>query len=130
LTDRDLALGVLAGGLDPKTTALGEVMSEEVITCDESRLIAQLPSMLQAQLDQCLGAPDRSVSTQAIEDEMSRSLGVAAESASEIVRGVFKVISENVSAGQIKEVRGQLPQEMKALFPTTASSRRRQPHAP
>jgi CBS domain-containing protein/uncharacterized protein (DUF2267 family) len=262
VTDRDLALGVLAGGLDPKTTALGEVMSEEVITCDvgaalddvvhlmrehgvrriplveggrrpvglvtfddlvvvgsvsleslrsivtaqleveapqkpagmlhpsagttaQARtralmrakaraeatcsrvvqavvdatglerarseralliatsvlcrrltpdeaqdLIAQLPSMLQAQLDQCLGGPDRSVSTQAIEDELSRSLGVAAESASKIVRGIFKVISENVSAGQIKEVRGQLPQEMKALFPTTASSRRRQLHAP
>jgi hypothetical protein len=65
-----------------------------------------------------------------IEDELGRSLGVAAERASEIVRGVFKVLSENVSAGQIKEVRGQLPQEMKALFPTAAPSRRRQPPAP
>jgi CBS domain-containing protein len=33
-TDRDLALAVLGGGLDPKTTQLGEVMSEEVVTCD------------------------------------------------------------------------------------------------
>ncbi|WP_048710203.1 CBS domain-containing protein [Microvirga massiliensis] len=251
VTDRDLALAVLGGGLDPKTTALDEVMSEEVITCDISAdvdeavrlmrehgvrriplvegeqpvglvtfddlvvdgsvslealrsivtaqleveapqkpagmlhpsaattaqartralmrakaraeatygrvvqevvdatglerdpserallvatcmlcrrltpneaqdLIAQLPSMLQTQLDQCLGGPDRSVTTLAIEDELGRSLGVAAERASEIVRGVLKVISENVSAGQIEEVRGQLPQEMKSLLPAAA----------
>ena len=72
-------------------------------------LIAQLPSMLQPQLDQCVGGPDRSVTTQAIEDEMSRSLGVAAQNASEILRSVLKVISESVSAGQIEEVHGQLP---------------------
>jgi CBS domain-containing protein/uncharacterized protein (DUF2267 family) len=92
------------------------------LTPDEAQdLIAQLPSVLQKQLGQCLGGPDRSVTTQAIEDELSRSLGVAAESASEIIRGIFKVVSENVSAGQIQEVRGQLPQEMKALFPVSAS---------
>jgi hypothetical protein len=34
LTDRDLALAVLGGDLDPKTTPLGEVMSEGVIACD------------------------------------------------------------------------------------------------
>jgi hypothetical protein len=36
VTDRDLALAVLGGEFDPKTTPLGEVMSEEVITCDIS----------------------------------------------------------------------------------------------
>ena len=34
LTDRDLALAVLGSELDAKATSLGEVMSEEVITCD------------------------------------------------------------------------------------------------
>jgi CBS domain-containing protein len=34
VTDRDLALAILGGDLDPKTTSLGEVMSEEPITCD------------------------------------------------------------------------------------------------
>ena len=81
-------------------------------------LVAQLPSMLQPQLDRCLDGPNRSVSTKAIEDELSRSLAVPAERAREIVRALFKVLSESVSAGQINEVRGQLPEEMKALFPT------------
>jgi uncharacterized protein (DUF2267 family)/CBS domain containing-hemolysin-like protein len=82
--------------------------------------VAQLPSMLQSQLDRCLDGPDRSVSIKAMEDELSRSLGAPAETASEIVRAVFKVLSEVVSSGQIKEVRGQLPEEMKTLFPTAS----------
>ena len=34
VTDRDLALAVLGGDLDPKIITLDEVMSEELITCD------------------------------------------------------------------------------------------------
>lgn len=45
------------------------------------------------------------------------------EPAIDTLRSVCKVISESVSAGQIAEVRGQLPEEMKALFPATASLR-------
>jgi hypothetical protein len=54
------------------------------LTLDEAQdLIAQLPSMLQPQLKECVDGPDRSVTTQAIEGELSRSLGVGAERASE-----------------------------------------------
>ncbi|MBS3652505.1 DUF2267 domain-containing protein [Pseudaminobacter sp. 19-2017] len=87
---------------------------------EAQHLIAQLPSLLQQQLDQCADGPDRAVSTEAIEDKLSRSLGLAPESASEILRAICRVIAENVSEGQIQEVRGQLPDEMKALFPITA----------
>jgi uncharacterized protein (DUF2267 family) len=83
-------------------------------------LIAQLPLLLQGQLTQCADGLDRAVSTKAIESELSRSLGLAPERASEILRAICGVISENVSPGQIKEVRGQLPDEMKVLFPITA----------
>ncbi|TAL80429.1 MAG: CBS domain-containing protein [Beijerinckiaceae bacterium] len=93
------------------------------LTLDKAQnLIAQFPSMLQSQLDQCLEGPDRLVSRQAIEDELSRSLGVSTEGASEIIRGVSTVISESVSAGQIQKARGQLPQEMKELFSASAPS--------
>lgn len=34
ITDRDLALAVLGGGLDARTTPLGDVMSEDVVTCE------------------------------------------------------------------------------------------------
>jgi uncharacterized protein (DUF2267 family) len=91
------------------------------LTPEEAQhLVAQLPSLLQPQLDECLAGPDRSVTTPAIEDKLARSLGLAPETASESLRAVLKVIAESVSAGQIAEVRGQLPEEMKALFPATA----------
>lgn len=81
-------------------------------------LIAQLPSLLQARLDGCLEGPDRSVTTQAIKDELARSLGITSESAAEYLQKVCRAIAENVSAGQIEEVRGQLPEEMKSLLPS------------
>lgn len=34
VTDRDLALAVIGGGLDPRTTPLDEVMSEDVVACE------------------------------------------------------------------------------------------------
>lgn len=88
------------------------------LTPDEARdLVAQLPSMLKPHLDQCLGGPDRAVTRQTIEKELSRSLGITAENASQVIRAVFEVMADNVSPGQIEEVRGQLPEDMKLLFP-------------
>jgi uncharacterized protein (DUF2267 family) len=87
---------------------------------EAQHLIAQLPSILQPRLDVCLGGPDRSVTKQAITDELARSAGVARETAAESLRAVFKVLSNSVSAGQLEEVRGQLPEEMKTLFPAAA----------
>lgn len=91
------------------------------LTPDEARhLIAQLPSMLQLHLDECVDGPDRAVTTQAIEEKLIRSPGLTPANANQCVRAVFRVISENVSPGQIKEARGQLPEEMKALLPVPA----------
>src|SRR5690348_14156993 len=47
LTDRDLAPAVLGGELDLKATPLGEVMSEEVITCDISADIDDIVRLMQ-----------------------------------------------------------------------------------
>lgn len=87
---------------------------------EEARdLIAQLPSMLQPSLEHCLDGPNRSVTAQAIIDELERSLGLDRQAAHKAVSGVFKVIGESVARGQIEEVRGQLPDDMKNLFPAT-----------
>ncbi|HKS85899.1 MAG TPA: DUF2267 domain-containing protein [Pseudolabrys sp.] len=91
------------------------------LTPEEAQhLIAQLPSLLQSGLDDCLGGPDRSVTMLAITDELARSLGIAPENAGTTLRAVFNVVAASVSSGQIREVRGQLPEEMKSLFPTAA----------
>lgn len=88
------------------------------LTTDEAlHLIAQLPSLLQMRLDDCLDGPDRSVTAEAVRDELARVLSVTADEARASVEAVYGIISENISLGQAREVRGQLPEGMKALFP-------------
>jgi uncharacterized protein (DUF2267 family) len=88
------------------------------LTPEEAQhLIAQLPSKLQPRLDECLNGPDRAVTAQAIKDELGRGLGLDPQGASETLRSIFRIISDSVAAGQIDEVRGQLPEEMRTLFP-------------
>lgn len=84
---------------------------------EAQHLIAQLPSLLQSQLDQCLDGPERLVTADAIREEIGRSLGISSDIAESTMEAVFRVVSETVSEGQIDEVRGQLPEAMKHLFP-------------
>jgi uncharacterized protein (DUF2267 family) len=93
------------------------MLCRRLIPQEAQHLIAQLPSKLQPQLDQCLDGPDRSVTAAAIRDEFSRALGLDSEGASAALLAVCKAVSNAVSPGQINEVRGQLPTEMKELFP-------------
>jgi CBS domain-containing protein/uncharacterized protein (DUF2267 family) len=46
VTDRDLTLEVLAAGLDPQETRLGEVMSREVVTLDVSADLAEVTRLM------------------------------------------------------------------------------------
>ena len=47
LTDRDLALAVLGGDLDPDATTLGEIMSENVVTCDVGADMDEVTRLMQ-----------------------------------------------------------------------------------
>lgn len=89
-------------------------------------LIAQLPSMLQPQLDQCLDGPDRMVTADAIREELARAIGAGPEVAESAMQAVFRAVSGTVSEGQIDEVRGGLPADMKYLFPDDWSGLARQ----
>jgi CBS domain-containing protein len=51
VTDRDLALKIIAGGLDPKSTKVNAVMTHEVITClADDNLQKALDAMAKHQL--------------------------------------------------------------------------------
>ncbi len=47
ITDRDLALKVVAKGLDPKTTSVEEVMTDNVVTCKASDDIQKALKLMQ-----------------------------------------------------------------------------------
>lgn len=84
---------------------------------EAQHLIAQLPSKLRPQLDHCIDGPDRNVTADAIKRELGTVLGLGAERADIVMRAVFRVIASTVASGQIEEVRGQLPDDMKQLLP-------------
>lgn len=92
------------------------MLCRRLIPQEARHMLVQLPSLLHRQLDRCLDGPDRTVTASAITAEIGRTLGLDAEAARATLRGVFKVISDSVTAGQIEEVRGQLPEEMKELI--------------
>jgi uncharacterized protein (DUF2267 family) len=56
------------------------------------------------------------VTAEAIERELSKVLGLDGKQARTALHAVPKAVSDVVAPGQISEVRGQLPQEMKYLF--------------
>lgn len=79
-------------------------------------LVAQLPSLLRARM--ALGEePDQSVTRAGIEAELVRRLDVSPERAARILEAVGATLERNVSAGQIEDVRGQLPGELRGMFP-------------
>ena len=96
------------------------MLCHRLVPDEALHLIAQLPSKLQPQLDQCLDGPDRSVSTAAIRNEVAQTLGLDQQQGALVLKAIFAAISNTVSQGQIDEVRGQLPDEMKELFPVAA----------
>ena len=81
------------------------------------QLVAQLPSLLQSGLEQCLDGPDRNVTITAIEQELGSVLGLDAKGASLALQAICKAVAASVTAGELAEVRGQLPKEMRQLFP-------------
>lgn len=83
-------------------------------------LVAQLPSLMQRGLERCFDGPDRSVTTDAIVKELASVLGMDAKGAGTTLKAVCEVVAANVTKGEIDEVRGQLPEEMRSLFPRAA----------
>lgn len=83
-------------------------------------LVAQLPSNLSRQLSDCTDGPDRTVTREAIRTEIARNLGLEADRAGAVMCAVFDAVGEMAASGQMAEVRGQLPDDMKGLFTADA----------
>ena len=89
------------------------------LTPQEARhFIAQLPSMLHAELDAQMTGPDKSVTTESIERQLKLELGLAPDAAADVLYSVCEAVADSVSEGEIEAVRDQLPSAMNELFPT------------
>ena len=92
------------------------LLMNRLIPGEAEDLAAQLPSLLRERLPLSRG-PDKSITRQTIEAEIARRLDVPAGRAAEILRAIGTTLARNVSEGQIEEVRAQLPEDLRAIFP-------------
>jgi CBS domain-containing protein/uncharacterized protein (DUF2267 family) len=104
---------------DEARTALETVSSALVrrLTADEAKdLISQLPSLLRAFLLPLPAGPDRRITRQSIENDLAQRLNLNAGQAADILEIAAFTIASHVSGGQMNDVRGQLPQDLRPLF--------------
>jgi uncharacterized protein (DUF2267 family) len=92
------------------------------LTPDEAKdLIAQLPSLMHPALYALPLGPDKLITRQTIEAELVRRLKVEETRAAELLAAVRTTIAQRDSAGQIKDVQGQLPEELRGIFSDSLS---------
>jgi CBS domain-containing protein/uncharacterized protein (DUF2267 family) len=105
--------------VDQADTALTIVLSALVrrLTADEAKdLIAQLPLRIGERLRGLPPGPDKSITAEGILAELSERLGVASARASDVLDAVVRTLDANVSAGQMQDVRHQLPNDLRSVF--------------
>jgi uncharacterized protein (DUF2267 family) len=106
-------------------TALEVVLSSLVrrLTPGEAKdLLAQLPSLLQPKLALLSAGPDPLVTRESIETELVGKLDVDSRRAGELLGAIAGTITDSVSSGQMEDVRGQLPPDLRTLFASPSSA--------
>jgi CBS domain-containing protein/uncharacterized protein (DUF2267 family) len=105
--------------VDQADTALMIVLSTLVrrLTADEAKdLIAQLPLRIGERLRALPPGPDKSITAEGIQAELCERLGVASARAGDVLDAVVRTLDANVSAGQMQDVRHQLPKDLRSVF--------------
>jgi len=103
--------------------ALEEVLSGVIrrIRPEEARqLLAQVPSLLADRLASQADGPDLHVTRVGLEHAIAYLLSVDAERAAQIVARVAEALKQSISAGEIADVRVQLPADLRELFGAAA----------
>ncbi|HET7599844.1 MAG TPA: CBS domain-containing protein [Gemmatimonadales bacterium] len=105
--------------MEQAETALKIVLGALVrrLTPDEAEdLIAQLPSLLQPTLRVEPPGPHKTVTRATIERELANAFDLDSARAAQLLDRVGASIAQTVSAGQMEDVRGQLPDELRTVF--------------
>jgi CBS domain-containing protein/uncharacterized protein (DUF2267 family) len=117
----------LTGLLTPHAAeaALEEVLSGIIrrICPEEARqLLAQVPSVLADRLASQADGPDLHVTRAGMERAIAYLFSVDAERAAQIVAQVARALDQSISAGEIADVRAQLPGDLSELFGTAGAA--------
>jgi CBS domain-containing protein/uncharacterized protein (DUF2267 family) len=105
--------------LEETETALEIVLNALVrrLTAGEAKdLIAQLPSLLQAKLRVLPPGPDKLITRESIETELAQQFSLDRTRAAQLLMTIGVTVAGSISAGQMKDVQGQLPETLRAVF--------------
>lgn len=89
---------------------------------EANHFIAQLPSTLQEGLRTLPPGPDKLITRETIEADLVRRLDVEPTRAARLLSAVGATVAQSVSAGQIKDVQGQLPDDLRGVFSESIGS--------
>jgi uncharacterized protein (DUF2267 family) len=111
------------GSADEADTVLDIVLTSLVrrLTPGEAKdLISQLPSLLHPALFALPPGPDKLVTRESIEAELTQRLGAEPAHAAQLLEAVGTTIAQNISEGQMEDVRRQLPGGLREVFSAAA----------
>lgn len=87
------------------------------LTPDEAMdLVAQLPLKLAEELRDLPPGPDKSITLETMTEGLANELGISPSEAEGIVSAIARTLDENVSPGQMEDIRSQLPAELRNAF--------------
>ncbi len=79
-------------------------------------LIAQLPLRIGDRLRALPPGPDKEITEEGILTGLAGRLGVTSDRAREVLEAAVRTLDANVTAGQMEDVRHQLPKELRSVF--------------
>lgn len=88
---------------------------------EASNFVSQLPSLVHERLLELPAGPDKTVTRETIERDLVRRLDIEPDHASRLITEIGSSLESWISSGQIDDMRGQLPKEMRTIFPSPAA---------
>jgi uncharacterized protein (DUF2267 family) len=96
---------------------LVEWLARRLTPGEAKDMLSQLPAELRDRLIDRRVGPDRHVTRAVLDGELERRLGVTAPEASALVPKLGSVLGVLLSPGELAQVRGQLPEELRMVLP-------------
>lgn len=91
------------------------------ITPQEGKdFLSQFPYILQAELIPEISAPNRAYESAGLVKELSERFGRSSEETEQLLKNFWQSLQNWVSAGELRDVRSQLPADMQSLFSQSA----------
>jgi uncharacterized protein (DUF2267 family) len=110
-------------GLNDTVTALAALetvasaIARRITPAESDDFISQLPSELHEPLHALPAGPDRGITRATIDAELASRLSLAPERAAVLAQGVGAALCVLLPRGEIRDLRAQLPPELRALLP-------------